>query len=83
MDIEQIKTTLSVAGLICCLFPFVMLQLKKWTVDTFWYRWLNILGSLVLLALSIVRIDWVFIILESVWFIFSVKDVVWNKTRSN
>lgn len=72
------NTTLiiGVVGASIILIAFLLNQLNIWRNDTFGYDLANLVGSLVLIYYSMLLDSIPFIILNSVWAFFSLKDVV-------
>lgn len=62
------------AGLI--LLAFTMNEFNKWNSKDLIYDYTNLIGSILLLIYAISDVVWPFIILNSVWAIVSLKDII-------
>jgi hypothetical protein len=71
-------TTLAIgvigAGII--LIAFLLNQMNIWRNDTFGYDFANLVGSLVLIYYAVLLDSIPFMILNAVWALFSLKDVL-------
>lgn len=65
------------AGLI--LIAFTMNEFNKWNSKDFIYDFTNLIGSIFLVIYAINGMVWPFIILNSVWAIVSLKDIIIKK----
>lgn len=64
-----------VAGATIILVAFMLNQLNIWRNDTFSYDLANFIGSSILIYYAVLLDSLPFIILNSVWALFSLKDV--------
>lgn len=69
------------AGLI--LFAFVFGQLHIWKDTYFIYDLLNLIGSVLLIIYGYIGYSWPFVVLNAVWAIVSLKDVVTDLRRNS
>jgi len=67
---------LGTIGAALILIAFSMNQFKKWNTEDFMYDLTNLLGSIFLVIYAINGKVWPFIILNSVWALVSLKDLV-------
>jgi len=63
-------------GAVIILYTFVMNQFGKLSADGFWYDFLNLLGSGALLYYAATLGALPFIIINGIWAILSLKDVL-------
>ncbi|GAA2810533.1 CBU_0592 family membrane protein [Mycolicibacterium pallens] len=63
--------TIQVAGSLCVLLPFMLVQFKKMRPTSVSYLTFNAVGSTVLAVLAALSSQWGFLLLESVWAIVS------------
>jgi hypothetical protein len=63
------------------LYAFIMLQSNIWKNDDLRYDLLNFIGSAMLLAYSLMTKVYPFAVLNTVWAILSLKDVVIDLRR--
>ena len=59
------------AGALVILAAFVAMQLGRMSPNTRIYLWLNLVGSLVLAVAALIGEDWGFLVVETVWAVFS------------
>lgn len=69
-------TILGVAGATIILIAFSLNQTDKWSSTSKLYDWSNVLGSLILIIYAFLIESSPFIILNSVWFLVSLRDVI-------
>ena len=62
------------AGLV--LLAFIMNQTKKWKNDSLVYDLVNFLGAGILIIYGLMIKGYPFVILNSVWALFSLRDVI-------
>lgn len=74
---------LGITGMICILYGFLMTQLHRWNQDQTRYDIVNFLGSALLLIYAVEGRAWPFVILNGVWALYSLKDVVGDVFRRN
>ena len=65
-----------IIGMILILLAFFMVQSHRWSQDDLIYDFVNFLGSLLLVIYGISGHAWPFVILNSVWGLYSLKDVL-------
>lgn len=69
-------TIIGTSGAFIVLFAFLMSQFKIWNQDSLKYDFLNFLGSLLLVIYAILLKSYPFLILNTIWGLVSLKDVV-------
>lgn len=67
---------MGIAGMILILIGFFMVQSHRWSQDSIKYDIVNFIGSTLLVLYGISGNAWPFVILNSVWAIYSLKDVL-------
>lgn len=72
----DIFSLLGIAGMILILLAFIMGQTKRWKDDDLIYDLTNFAGSLLLVIYAIAGNAWPFIILNSIWGLYSLHDVI-------
>ncbi len=72
---------IGIAGATIILFSFVLLQLKIWKVNFFWYDLFNFLGGLLLIFYAYLNHTPPFLILNIIWTTLSLHDVLSKKER--
>ena len=72
----DIVTVLGVAGAGTILVAFLLNQFGKWSSESRSYDLVNVLGSGLLMGYSYLLGSWPFLILNTVWFLVSLKDVL-------
>ncbi|MFB6075859.1 MAG: hypothetical protein ABEK17_01825 [Candidatus Aenigmatarchaeota archaeon] len=65
-------------GLAALLIAFFMNEIDRWDDDVFEYNFLNTLGASVLLIYAWWMNSEIFIVLESIWIIISIKGIIEN-----
>ena len=74
---------LGIVGMCMLLFTFLMSQTQKMSQNDLKYDALNALGALLLVIYGIHGEAWPFVILNTVWGVYSLKDVILGlKNRS-
>lgn len=68
-------------GMLLILIAFLMDQIHKWNSDNLIYDIFNFFGSLFLMYYSLVLVSIPFLILNFIWAIFSLKDIVKDLKR--
>ncbi len=63
-------------GMFMILFAFLMNQFHKWNVDSISYNIFNALGGTLLAAYSIVMKSYPFVVLNVIWAIVAIRDIV-------
>ena len=67
-------------GMFLILFAFVMNQLNKWDSNSLLYDIVNSAGGLMLITYAVFIRSYPFLILNVVWTVVSIKDVVTDLT---
>ncbi len=67
---------MGIAGMILILIGFFMVQSHTWSQDDLIYDTVNFLGSLLLVVYGVAGKAWPFVILNSIWGLYSLKDVI-------
>ena len=65
-----------VTGAVLVLIAFIGNEVGRMKTTSLWYDGLNVVGSGFLIYYSVLLESWPFIILNIVWLIFSLKDIV-------
>ena len=69
-------TTLGVIGAAIILIAFLLNQFGRWSNESQSYDLANTLGSALLMYYSYLLGSWPFLILNTVWFLVSLRDVL-------
>ena len=64
------------SGMFLILFAFIMNQINKWKGDFIIYDAFNSIGSFLLILYAIMISSYPFLILNIVWFVVSIRDVL-------
>jgi len=75
------ETIVGVVGATCILVAFILNQMGKWSKDSFSYDLVNTIGSLILIIYAYLLLSYPFLVLNSVWFFISAKDLVLQKQK--
>jgi hypothetical protein len=67
---------IQVVGALLILTAFAAVQLERMRPDSQLYLALNLVGSLILAVLALIGSQWGFVLLESVWAVFSAWGLV-------
>ena len=67
---------IGIVGMVLILIAFFMVQSHTWSQDDLIYDIVNMLGSACLVIYGIAGRVWPFVILNSIWGIYSLKDVI-------
>ncbi len=67
---------LGILGATCIVSAFILDMLRVLNRDMYTYVFINLVGSLLLVWYSILITAWPFIILNGLWVVFSVLDVI-------
>lgn len=70
------KIIIGIIGAVLVLIAFLMNQTNKWKNDSIKYDLVNFLGSLALVIYAVLTESYPFLVLNSVWAIFSLKDII-------
>jgi uncharacterized membrane protein YdcZ (DUF606 family) len=79
MFVIDLNLVIGIAGMLLILFAFIMNQLRKWNSDTFYFDLLNFVGASLLGIYALLIGSWPFLVLQLVWAIISLKDLVIKK----
>ncbi len=63
-------------GMLCVLTAFFMVQTHRWSEDDMIYDVVNFIGGALLVYYSILGKVWPFVILNAVWALYSLKDII-------
>lgn len=74
-------TALGIVGASLILLAFILEQNQTWKNTDLKYDLVNAVGSLILVTYGILINGWPFVVLNSVWAIVSIKDVVTDLKR--
>ena len=69
-------TLIGVLGAGTLLVAFIANEMKKLTVDSFWYDFLNLIGAALLAWYAVLLNSIPFLILEGIWALVSLRDVI-------
>ncbi len=72
-------TIIGVLGSGSILVAFFFNQSGRWSKDSITYDAVNAFGSAVLILYAFLIASWPFLILNTVWFVVSAKDLVFRK----
>ncbi len=67
---------IGIVGMACILFSFLMVQRHTWTQDDLIYDLLNAIGSILLVINAVAGGAWPFVILNTIWALYSLRDVI-------
>lgn len=66
---------LGIAGMVCILYGFLMVQTHRWSEDSTIYDALNFIGAALLVFYALSGRAWPFVVLNAVWALYSLKDI--------
>jgi len=69
-------TILGVIGAAIILIAFSFNQIGKWSTENKVYDWFNATGSLILIIYALLIDSLPFVVLNSIWFAVSLRDIV-------
>lgn len=72
----DIPTIIGSIGAALILVAFILNQLNKWKKDDLKYDLVNLIGSIILIIFALMISAWPFLILNSVWAVVSLRDVI-------
>jgi hypothetical protein len=75
----ELITIIGIIGAGMVLLAFIMVQTKKWSSESFQFDLVNLVGSAILVVYGILLNSIPFVILNTVWAAFSLKDVIRRK----
>ena len=81
--IQNLPLLLGILGMILILIGFFGVQTHKMNQDALSYDILNFLGSALLVYYGVIGHAWPFVILNSVWALYSLKDIVSDVRHKN
>ncbi len=67
---------IGIVGAFIILFAFLMIQMQKWKDDDLIYDLTNAVGGLLLIIYAVIIRSYPFIVINLVWFVVSVWDVI-------
>lgn len=67
---------MGITGMLLILVAFFMVQGHRWSQDGLRYDVMNLLGSVLLVAYGVAGRAWPFVILNGIWALYSLKDVI-------
>lgn len=74
----MIDLLIGVTGALLILFAFIMNQIHLWKDTYLKYDIFNAVGSLLLMTYAALIISYPFLILNLVWFVVSIRDVIFD-----
>ncbi len=74
--------TLGMIGMLLILIGFFMVQSHRWSQDDLKYDLINAVGSLLLVIYGIEGRAWPFVILNTIWALYSLKDVITDTMKT-
>lgn len=77
----EINLVIGFFGMLLILIAFLMDQMHKWNSDNLIYDVFNFVGSFLLVYYAIILSSVPFLILNSIWAIFSLKDIIYDLKR--
>lgn len=78
----DIFLVVGIIGMICILYGFLMVQRHHWTQDDFIYDLLNAVGSFLLVISAVASHAWPFVVLNTIWGGYSLRDVLFLDKKS-
>ncbi len=78
----DLSFAVGILGMFLILFGFFMTQSHRWSQDDLSYDVVNLIGSCLLIVYGVAGNAWPFVILNAVWALYSLKDVV-QDTQKN
>ena len=70
------EIVIGIVGATLILVAFVLNQIGKWSKDSFSYDLVNAIGSAFLIYYAYILTSYPFMVLNAVWFLVSVRDLV-------
>jgi hypothetical protein len=75
----EMHTLIGIVGMSIILVSFILSQLGKWSTESRSYDIANAIGSATLIGYAYILDSWPFFILNTVWFLVSIRDVLRSK----
>lgn len=72
---------IGIGGMCCILLGFLLLQRHRITADSLLYDVLNALGSALLVISAIASAAWAFVVLNTIFGLYSLHDIFWSDLR--
>lgn len=76
-------TSIGAIGATMILIAFALNQLHKWKEDYFIYDLFNFIGGTLMVIYALILESWPFAVLNLVWAILSLRDVISDTQRNN
>ncbi len=70
-----------ILGMCCILVGFFLVQSHRLSQDSLKYDLLNFMGSALLIWYGVTGKAWPFVILNSIWALYSLKDIVFSDLK--
>jgi len=74
----MVNEIIGFTGMALILFAFIMNQFHKWKDDSLGYDLVNVIGATLLIAYALLINSLPFLILNGVWMLVSLRDVLWD-----
>ena len=78
----MIETVIGSTGMLMILAAFFMNQTHRWSADSIVYDGFNSAGGLLLVIYALAIGSWPFLILNGIWTIVSVRDIVMDLQKA-
>jgi len=72
----DIYLVLGIVGMVLILWGFLMIQAHRWNQDQLIYDTFNFVGSVLLVIYAVVGRAWPFVVLNTIWGLYSLKDIL-------
>lgn len=72
----DITLLIGILGMLCILAAFILGQINVWKNDSLSYDLVNLIGSIFLVYYGLLIKGYPFVLLNSIWAIYSLKDVI-------
>ena len=76
------NAVVGIAGMVITLIPFLLNQLKKLSQDSVQYDAANAVGAFLLVYYAFTLKSWPFLVLNAVWGLFSLYEVIMDFARA-
>lgn len=80
--IFDFTTILGIIGAVLILIAFILEQTKVWNSEMLRYDLVNFIGSAILVYYGLLIHGWPFVILNSIWALVSLRDVILDIKRN-